>query len=241
MSIFRRLTEKPWVEADDRVESLHTKSFKAHDRKVALYIFLCVVGSVFFLLFAATHMRIALATDWVPMPEPLLLWVNSVVLVAVSGALELARRLVNSNRDGTLVFLFGGVLTAVFMVLQIVVWWQLIQLGYTAQRNPSNAFFYVLTALHAAHLLGGLIAWWRALLRLVMGPRFAGRQDEMRTKSSQRRTSRVNWDRRDVRQWRMRTKTADYSHVRLSVELCAIYWHFLLFVWVVVLALFVST
>ncbi|MYD45166.1 MAG: cytochrome-c oxidase [Gammaproteobacteria bacterium] len=204
MSIFRRLTEKPWVETDDRVERLHTKLFRAHDRKVALYIFLCVVGSVFFLLFAATHMRIALATDWVPMPEPILLWVNSVVLVAVSMALEYSRRLVNSNQDGMFVFSIGGVLTFLFLGLQIVVWWQLIALGYAAQRNPSNAFFYVLTALHAAHLIGGLIAWCRAL-------------------------------------WRMRSKDGDYPHIRLSVELCAIYWHFLLLVWVVVLALFVST
>lgn len=204
MSIFRRLTEKPWVETDDNVESLHTKSFRAHDRKVALYIFLCVVGSVFFLLFAATHMRIALATDWVPMPEPFLLWVNSIVLVAVSMALEFSRRLVNSNSDGMLVFLIGGVLTFVFLILQVVVWWQLISFGYAAQRNPANAFFYVLTALHAAHLIGGLIAWCRAL-------------------------------------WRMRAKDGDYGHIRLSVELCAIYWHFLLLVWVVILALFVST
>ena len=204
MSIFRRITEKPWEETDNRVESLYTKSFRAHDRKVALYIFLCVVGSVFFLLFAATHMRIALATDWVPMPEPFLLWINSVVLVAVSMALEFSRRLVNTNRDGQLVFFIGGVLTVLFLVLQIVVWSELITLGYAAQRNPSNAFFYVLTALHALHLLGGMIAWCRAF-------------------------------------WRMRKRDADYAHFRLSVELCAIYWHFLLLVWVVILALFVST
>ena len=204
MSIFRRLTEKPWVEADDRVERLHTKSFRAHDRKVALYVFLCVVGSVFFLLFAATHMRIALATDWVPMPEPFLLWVNSIVLVAVSMALEYSRRLVNSKREGMIVFLIACDLTVLFLVLQIVVWSQLIELGYAAQRNPSNAFFYVLTALHAGHLIGGLIAWCRAL-------------------------------------WRMRDREGDYAHIRLSVELCAIYWHFLLLVWVVILALFVST
>lgn len=215
MSIFSRLTEKPWEETDDRVESLHTKSFKAHNRKVALYIFLCVVGSVFVLLFAATHMRIALATDWVPMPEPTLLWVNTCVLIAVSATLELARRQVANNRDGIYVFLIGGILTVGFLVLQVVVWWQLIQIGYAAQRNPANAFFYVLTALHAVHLLGGLVAWIRALWRM-----------------------RANTFRAHMR---MRADRVEYSHVRLSVELCAIYWHFLLLVWIVILGLFVST
>lgn len=226
MSIFRRLTEKPWEETDDHIESLQTKSFKAHDRKVALYIFLCVVGSVFLLLFAATHMRIALATDWVPMPEPMLLWVNTIVLVTVSATLELARRRIASNRDGLLVFLIGGILTVGFLVLQFFVWWQLIQLGYAAQRNPANAFFYVLTALHAAHLLGGLIAWCRALSRMR-----AKTVNEFNIKRALRYGALS----------RTHAQTEDYAHVRLSVELCAIYWHFLLLVWVVILGLFVST
>ncbi len=149
-------------------------------------------------------MRIALATDWVPMPEPSLLWINSIVLIAVSLTLEIARRAINNQKEPQYAFFMAGALTVLFLVLQIIVWGELIGLGYHAQHNPSNAFFYVLTALHALHLVGGLVAWMRAL-------------------------------------WRMRSKTAEYGAVRLSVELCAIYWHFLLLVWFIVLALFITT
>lgn len=206
MGILKRITEKPWLDQDDRVVKLHTASFKVHNRKVALIVFLCVVGSVFFLLLAATHIRIALATDWVPLDEPMLLWFNTLVLIAVSVALEGARHAINNQRDESafLYFLVSGSLTLLFIVLQAIVWFDLIVLGYAAQRNPANAFFYVLTALHIGHLLGGLVAWVRALARI-------------------------------------RSHKAEYSHVRLGIELCAIYWHFLLFVWIIILALFIST
>ena len=207
MGLFARLTEKPWLEADGRVVELHASSFAAHNRKVALIVFLCIVGSVFFLLFAATHIRLALATDWVPAPEPPLIWLNSIVLIFVSAALEWTRAAaVKADIAATrLRFWAVGILTLLFLVLQLIVWKQLIDLGYAAQRNPANAFFYVITGVHGVHLLGGLVAWWRALRRM-------------------------NEDAEE-----------DPYRMRLSVELCALYWHFLLFVWLAMLALFIST
>ena len=79
----------------------------SHNRKVALIVFLCVVGSVFFLLFAATHMRKVMAVDWVPMPEPGLIWVNSLVLVAVSFAFEIARISANSTNSPSALGVFS--------------------------------------------------------------------------------------------------------------------------------------
>lgn len=206
LGIFRRIFEKPWLDQDDQIQELQTSTFRAHNRKVALVVFLFVVGSVFFLLFAAAHMRIVLATDWVPMPEPDLLWINTIILVLVSIALEVSRHDINKNKREKLFssFLTAGLLTALFIVLQYFAWMELVNLGYAAQRNPANAFFYVLTAFHTLHLVGGLIAWWRALVKI-------------------------------------RSHEVEYAEVRLGVELCAIYWHFLLFVWIIILALFIST
>lgn len=207
VGIFSRITEKPWLPTDDRIVRLHTGSVGTHNRKVALIVFLCVVGSVFFLLFAATHMRKVMAVDWVPMPEPGLIWVNSLVLVGVSFAFEIARGAVNStNLPRTRsFFLLAGVGTVVFIVLQSIAWQQLLALNYGAKNNPANAFFYLLTGAHAVHLLGGLVAWWRAM-----------------------------------RHMRQSDKT-EISKIRMSVGLCAIYWHFLLFIWVAMVALFVTT
>ena len=186
---------------------LNTGAIGTHNRRVALIVFLCVVGSVFFLLFAAAHMRLVMATDWVPMPEPPLIWINSIVLVGVSVAFEISRSAANSmelERTRTF-FIVAGLGTVLFIVLQVIVWQQLIELQYLAKSNPANAFFYLLTAAHAVHLVGGLIAWWRAIRRM------------------------------------QKTDNVEYSKIKVSVALCAIYWHFLLFIWVAMVALFVVT
>ena len=95
--------------------------------------------------------------------------------------------------------LAGGVLALAFLAGQLLAWRQLDAAGYFLASNPANSFFYLLTAVHGLHVLGGLVALARA-------------------------TAKV---------WRGR----DVDQVRLSVELCAIYWHFLLFVWLVLFAL----
>jgi cytochrome c oxidase subunit 3 len=52
--------------------------------------------------------------------------------------------------------LAGAVLTLVFVAGQLMAWEQLLEAGFYAQENPSIAFFYLFTGLHALHLLGGM-------------------------------------------------------------------------------------
>lgn len=205
MSFFRKILEKPWLPQDDAVIEFSTSYFAVHNRKVALVLFLCIVGILFFLLFSAYYMRLGMGTDWVSTPEPPLLWLNTVVLIGVSLVFEWCRSAVGQQqiRPGKIRFLFAGSLTVLFLVLQLVVWNQLLDIGYAAKANPANAFFYMITAIHGIHLLGGLIAW--------------------------------------VRTYRKFMNEADAVKLKLGVDLCALYWHFLLFVWIVMLALFIST
>ena len=213
MNIFKRLAEKPWLHESGSVVDLQTESYAASNQKVALVCFLAIVGVLFFLFFAAYHMRLAplemsagQRSDWVPLPEPPLLWFNTLVLGLASAAYEWARRTVNRGDTGTakLSFLFAGFATAAFLVLQLAVWNQLVASGYYAHANPANSFFYLITGVHGVHLLGGLVAWARAARRF----------------------------------W-----SAEEAPARLvrSVDLCALYWHFLLLVWLGMLALFVNT
>ena len=213
MNLFKRLVEKPWLHEPDGVVELRTESYAASNQKVALVCFLAIVGVLFFLFFAAYHMRLAplemsagQRSDWVPLPEPALLWFNTLVLGLASAAYEWARRGANRDDTGTakLAFLFAGLATAAFLVLQLVVWNQLVGSGYYAHANPANAFFYLITGVHGVHLLGGLVAWARAARRF--------------------------WG-----------EAQTPARVRRSVDLCALYWHFLLLVWLGMLALFVNT
>jgi cytochrome c oxidase subunit 3 len=45
-----------------------------------------------------------------------------------------------------------------FLAAQVLAWRQLVAAGVYLASNPHSAFFYVLTGLHAIHLVGGVLA-----------------------------------------------------------------------------------
>jgi cytochrome c oxidase subunit III len=171
--------------------------------KSALWAFLTVATSLFMLFVSAYAMRLGYA-DWSPLPRPRLLILNTAFLVGASLAMEwtvhAARRAVRSRVQRGL--WASGLLTVGFVAGQLIVWKQLNDAGYFVSSSAAAAFFYLFTAVHGVHVLGGLVAWVRAAARAWRG--------------------------------------ADDAKVRLGIELCATYWHFLLAVWLVLYALLVS-
>lgn len=198
MSLITRLAEKSWEPASDRDPKVPDDRPSAGS--VGLTVYFAVAMVMFSLLGATYFMRMGLhaamghADDWVSMPDPPLLWVNSAILVASSVAWETARRSQEAGRAAR-ASLAGAALGLAFLIGQWLLWRQYQGAGYYLSSNPANAFFYLLTALHGLHIVGGLVAaaW-------VLAERNPG-------------------------------------HVRL----CAIYWHFLLFIWILIAALLVST
>lgn len=128
--------------------------------QLALWWFMGVVGSLFALMLAAYVMRMSLG-DWRPLPPVNALWINTGMLVAacivMQSAASQARRgeLRRSRRD----WRAAGVLALAFVGGQIWVWHDLVARHYGVSGNPANSFFFLLTGLHALHLLGGLVAW----------------------------------------------------------------------------------
>jgi cytochrome c oxidase subunit 3 len=206
VGFFQQITEKPWVAGHSRIVDLHDrKAFFLPSATLGLRLLLAAITVLFSLLVVAYHDRMMLG-DWRALPEPWLLWPNTVVLMVSSIGLQWAslsarRREIRGVRRGLLI---GGLSAFLFLVGQLVAWQQLVELGYFAATNPANAFFYLLTALHGLHLLGGLVAW--------------------------------SWT--SDRVWR---RDAEVDRLRLSVDLCAVYWHFLLVVWLVLFALLLLT
>lgn len=138
--------------------------------KTALWVFLGVATSLFVLFVSAYAMRLPLA-DWTPLPRPRLLMFNTALLVGASLAMEwtvyAARR---ANRDGVARGLWAaGLLTFGFLAGQLFVWKQLDDAGYFVAASAATAFFYLFTAVHGLHVLGGLVAWARAVLRVWRG------------------------------------------------------------------------
>ncbi|MGH8582854.1 MAG: cytochrome c oxidase subunit 3 [Gammaproteobacteria bacterium] len=138
--------------------------------KVGLWVFMGVVIVVFSVLGSAYHLRMALH-DWRPLPEPGLLWFNTALLALSSIALHLARvaarRQLRAYTAAGL--MLGGLFAWGFLAGQLWSWGQLDAAGFYLASNPANTFFYTITALHGLHLLGGLVAWARAGLKLWRG------------------------------------------------------------------------
>jgi cytochrome c oxidase subunit 3 len=201
MGLFHELGKKPWLTDHADIDAINSPTaFFLPAVKVGLRVFLVVVTVIFTLLIIAYANRMTFGS-WRSMPEPWVLWLNTALLIGSSLAFQWARSSarnddLNGTRDGLHI---GGVLTVAFLAGQLFVWRQLVDLGYYADANTANAFFYLLTALHGAHMLGGLVAWWRCVSKMWQG-----------------------------------SKVID---LRMSVELCTTYWHYLLLIWLVVFGL----
>jgi cytochrome c oxidase subunit 3 len=161
------LTAKPWLEegAPIGMPGMSTTSLPAS--KVGLGVFLAVVSALFVLLISAYAMRMP-AGDWLPMPLPRVLWFNTAMLILSSVALYSAQRAARQGwiegvRGGVLA---GGVTALLFLIGQLLAWWQLTAEGFFLAANPANAFFYLITALHGLHVAGGLVALGRTGARV---------------------------------------------------------------------------
>jgi cytochrome c oxidase subunit III len=196
----QRLAAKPWLEEGVGVDFREESTSIVPPAKIGLGVFLAVVGSLFALFISAYSMRMTMV-DWRSLPVPRLLWFNTGVLVLSSVALQWAHMAARRNdMDGVIVGLCAGGASAItFLVGQLLAWRQLSVAGYFVASNPANSFFYLITAAHGLHLMGGLVALGRTTAKVWRG--------------------------------------VGMVQVRLSVELCAIYWHFLLLVWLVLLGL----
>ena len=168
MSLYKQVTSKPWEYQGPVTGSGPESVFEKESEKIALTLFLLVVCVIFSLLTVTYYLRMDLG-DWVPLSDPAILWANTFVLLLSSIAFEIARNLARKGRmEGARTFFIGGGLFAVlFVAAQAYVWQQLDSSGFGVASNPSSAFFYLLTGMHAVHLLGGLWVWSRTTFRLA--------------------------------------------------------------------------
>jgi cytochrome c oxidase subunit 3 len=160
---------QPWV-AVAGARDVHGSVLAQPAAKIALWVFLAVATSLFALFVSAYAMRINYL-DWSPLPQPRLLTLNTAVLVLASVAMQwavhAARR---GNVSGVKSGLIGaGLLTVAFVGGQLVVWKQLSDAGYFFASSAATGFFYMLTAVHGLHVLGGLVAWIRTAARAWRG------------------------------------------------------------------------
>jgi cytochrome c oxidase subunit 3 len=142
--------------------------------RTGVWIGIAAVTMSFAAYTSAMIIRQGTAPDWRHFRLPPILYLNTVLLLASSGTLERGRRLIvreapwrtpaTSQGLAWLSLTLG--LGLLFLAGQIFAWRDLVAQGLYLSTNPSSSFFYVFTALHALHLLGGVTALGYVLSRL---------------------------------------------------------------------------
>jgi cytochrome c oxidase subunit 3 len=120
--------------------------------------------------------------DWAHIVLPGIMYANTVILLISSLTMEMSRRTIASSwrsgvreRGGAWPWLAATlVLGLAFVSGQYLAWRHLAAQGLYLATNSNSSFFYVFTAMHALHLLGGIAA-----LIYLMG-RFAGSRGTVR-------------------------------------------------------------
>lgn len=196
---------RPWVagapsaSTPDRLPGLFTA------RRAGLIVFLAAVSSLFALTISIYSMRMGIGDDWSSVPLPNLMWINTALLVAGSIAFHRAWRAAAREDMGAMKrgLALGGAGTMAFVIGQYMVCQQLYLDGYYLAANPANSFFYLITVLHALHLLGGLAVWAVTMTRV----------------------------------W----QSSSAAPLLTTIELCTVYWHYLLVLWAVLFGLLLAT
>jgi cytochrome c oxidase subunit 3 len=190
MNPFKTLAEKPWLNptsataghaATDHLEVAQGAA------RIALRFILAIVTVIFF-LFILTFLSRSQYPDfqalagqpWQPFTDPSRLWFNTGLLALSSLAIQFGlygarREQLNSAIFGISAAVFFAVM---FLLAQLDLWQHLQSLGFYINTNPANSYFYLLTAIHGAHLLGGLLVltnvvfriWYDGKLERLSGP-----------------------------------------------------------------------
>lgn len=202
--IRQTINTQPWAEEGIIGNDHAGGALSIPPAKVGLLVFLAVATSLFSLFISAYFQRMDFG-DWRPLPEPGVLWFNTGLLILGSVFYQRTRNATIRNQVNSVKsnLLIAGLFTLAFIAGQLWAWQGLHDAGYFLTTNPANSFFYVLTAVHALHIFGGLWVWSKTIFKLQ--------------------------------------NKVEVHKIRMSIELCTIYWHFLLLVWLVLFALLLST
>ena len=116
-----RLTAKPW---ENREQKGDVGAITTSPARIGLWIFMAVVTSLFSLFLSAYSMRMHQSIGWCHLTIPRIVWLNSLVLVAASLAMQLASSAVGRGRRefARNALVAAGALSIAFLAGQVFAW-----------------------------------------------------------------------------------------------------------------------
>jgi len=168
--LFGTLTQKPWEKDQVTIDNYHQgKTFEITTQKSAVIIIFGIATVLFSLIFTGYIYSIPPNQDTNYLLKPNLLWVNTLILFFVAYYFNRINKNLEKKETSKIkkdIILVGG-LSYLFLFGQLLFWVQQIKSGNSISTNTYFSSFYVFTALHGVHLLGGLFFWGRVASRVL--------------------------------------------------------------------------
>ena len=168
--IFGTIIEKPWETERAKVDDAHSgQTFDLSVQKSAVIIIFGIATVLFSLIFTGYIYSVPPEQDTKYLLKPNLLWINTFILFIISFYFnkvtnELKKSEMTNIKKNLLII--GG-LSYLFLFGQVAFWIQLMKSGNYVQTNNYFSSFYIFTALHGLHLLGGLFFWGKVASRVL--------------------------------------------------------------------------
>lgn len=153
--------------------------------ETGMWVVVAAISMSFAAFTSSMIVRQGASADWLHFQLPRVLYANTLILLGSSLTLELTRRRImaaiaipatlrHSSADARTLLSNGiywlyvtGALGLIFILGQFLAWRNLVAQGLYLATNPSSSFFYVFTALHGVHLLGGIAGLAYVLRKLT--------------------------------------------------------------------------
>lgn len=167
--LFGTLTDKPWDKEQITSDNYHQgKTFNISNQTSAVIVIFGVSTVLFTLIVTGYLYSIPAGQDTEYLLKPNLLWVNTLILLSVTYFFnkitkDLKKNNVIKIKSNLLVV---GFLSYLFLFGQIFFWFQLMKSGNYISTNTYFSSFYIFTALHGLHLLGGLFFWGKVFSKV---------------------------------------------------------------------------
>jgi cytochrome c oxidase subunit 3 len=154
----------------------------AQKSETGMLVAVSAIGMSFAAFTSAMFVRQDSSTDWQHFQLPHVLYLNTLILIGSSVTLQLSRQRFAAipqaaqrasasvkalSASGIYWLYLTAALGLIFVLGQILAWRNLAAQGLFLATNPSSSFFYLFTALHAVHLLGGMGGLFYVLRKLI--------------------------------------------------------------------------
>lgn len=154
---------------DQSVSTYHNTTNKIHPQKFALWVGLASITMMFGAFTSAYVVRQS-AGNWLEFALPNIFIVSTIVLLLSSISLQFSYNYFVKGKQKIYqsLMILTFILGVLFVFLQYQGWMSLFSIGIDLKGNPSGAFLYVLTGIHAIHVLGGIAALTVGLINAVL-------------------------------------------------------------------------